>query len=275
MQPEPAAVLGVDAAWTDHQPSGVALLQRHGANWRCARIAPSYACFCNDHEWSDPPGGAPADVRAVLDACLTNSDLAVPAVVAIDMPLSRISIKGRRPADAAVSKQFGHRKCAVHSPNSIRPGETGRKLQQGFLDEGYSLATQATSSLPALLEVYPHVALLGLTGRRERLPYKVGKTNTYWPGSSADQRQRLLIEEWEFILGKLSAHIDGINLPLPDPCRHSFDYLKRFEDAIDSLVCAWVATQFLERSAVALGDENAAIWIPSISMQFAKDPHGA
>jgi predicted RNase H-like nuclease len=148
-------------------------------------------------------------------------------------------------------------------------------LQRGFFNAGYFLATTVNCQLPALLEVYPHVALLGLTGCGERLPYKVGRSSSYWREQSAEQRKRRLIKEWQIILERLGAYIDDIYLPLPDPREHSFEYLKRFEDAIDGLVCAWMATQFLDKSAVALGDEEAAIWIPLTSMQFAKEAHVA
>ncbi|MCT0225626.1 hypothetical protein [Synechococcus sp. CS-1328] len=38
-------VLGLDAAWTAHQPSGVALVQEQGQRWHCLAVAPNYASF--------------------------------------------------------------------------------------------------------------------------------------------------------------------------------------------------------------------------------------
>ncbi len=58
----------------------------------------------------------------------------------------------------------------------------------------------------------------------------------------------------------LSQQIDGINLQLPEST--SGKSLKRFEDALDALVCAWVASRFVEGCAVAHGDSTAAIWVP-------------
>ena len=40
-----ALVLGIDAAWTAHNPSGVALVQRAEQGWRCLALAPSYDAF--------------------------------------------------------------------------------------------------------------------------------------------------------------------------------------------------------------------------------------
>ncbi len=268
------AVLGIDAAWTDRQPSGVALLRRDGSKWECLRVTPSYASFCEGVNWEERVSGGVADVPALLAVAQRVSGEA-PLVVAVDMPLANTVINARRTADNAVSRAFGHCKCAVHSPTPARPGNTGRNLHAGFAGANYSLATQLGDSPPALLEVYPHVALLGLTGRDERLPYKVGKSNTYWCEISIDQRKRRLVKEWDLILKHLGREIKGINLPLPDSlCEHSLSSLKRYEDAIDALVCAWVATRYLDKTSVPLGDSSAAIWIPLTSMRFAKATHG-
>ena len=47
-QPDPIngpCVLGIDAAWTAHQPSGIALLQNTATGWSCMAVAPSYEAF--------------------------------------------------------------------------------------------------------------------------------------------------------------------------------------------------------------------------------------
>jgi hypothetical protein len=99
----------------------------------------------------------------------------------------------------------------------------------------------------------------------ERLPYKVSKNGSYWgKGLPVTERKRRLVEQWTSILGRLSQVIDGIEVPLPkDPEQFTFQHLKRYEDAIDGLVCAWMATRFLAGDAVPLGDDDGAIWIPS------------
>jgi predicted RNase H-like nuclease len=43
-----------------------------------------------------------------------------------------------------------------------------------------------------------------------------------------------------------------------------FVALRRFEDAIDALVCAWMAAEFWSGRARAVGDANAPIWIPHL-----------
>ena len=37
--------------------------------------------------------------------------------------------------------------------------------------------------------------------------------------------------------------------------------LKRYEDTLDALVCAWVGMQFANGLAIPYGDESAAIWV--------------
>jgi len=99
----------------------------------------------------------------------------------------------------------------------------------------------------------------------ERLPYKVRKNGSYWvKGLPAIERKRRLLEQWTAILDRLQQNIDGIEIPLPkDHEQFTFQHLKRYEDAIDGLVCAWMATRYFAGEAVPLGDETGAIWVPS------------
>lgn len=261
----PIAVLGIDAAWTEKEPSGVALWVKQDERWRCLRVAPSYESFCNhSFSWNDHICGGKPDVRKLLSVCasLTGSDCI--AVVAVDMPLSTQPIIGRRVADDSVSKQFGSRKCAVHSPSVVRPGKVGEALYQDFINAKYQLAVRGSIPLPlALLEVYPHVALLSLMQANERLKYKVSKSSHFWD-CSIEERKRLLVNQWGDIIQRLQQDVDGIEIQLPAaPEQLSLQHLKRYEDAIDGLVCAWMATRYLAKESIPLGDEEAAIWIPT------------
>ncbi|MHB1403543.1 MAG: DUF429 domain-containing protein [Thiobacillus sp.] len=260
----PVAVLGIDAAWTEKEPSGVALLAKEGERWRCMRVAPSYLAFCGAFSWEDPVRGGKADVLSLLATCSSLTGRDGLSVVAVDMPLSTRPIQSRRAADNLVSRQFGARKCSVHSPNIERPGEVGAQLYEAFVKAGFHLAVDDKCAKPALLEVYPHVALLKLMRATERLPYKVSKNRSYWgKGLPATERKRRLVEQWIAILGRLQHEIDGIEIPFPkDPEQLTFQGLKRYEDAIDGLVCAWMATRYLIGEAVPLGDDAGAIWVP-------------
>ena len=53
-------------------------------------------------------------------------------------------ITGSRAADAAVSRAYGSRGAAVHSPSSERPGAISDQLTRDFAAAGFPLATGAT-----------------------------------------------------------------------------------------------------------------------------------
>ena len=83
-------VLGIDAAWTAHEPSGVALLAREGAGWRLVAAESSYDRFQARAEGSEllPPAGSKPCAADLLAACASLTGQA-PALIAVDMPLSR------------------------------------------------------------------------------------------------------------------------------------------------------------------------------------------
>ena len=177
-------VLGIDAAWTAHQPSGISLLQRTTSGWSCLAIAPSYEAFitqASGQGW-DPEQkatGSRPDPAALLQASkqLAGAEL---SCVSVDMPLATSPITGRRAADTAISSRFGPKGCAVHSPSAERPGAIADQLRADFAALGYPLHTNGNEhSAPALIECYPHVALLALLKRDYRVPYKVSRSGKY------------------------------------------------------------------------------------------------
>jgi predicted RNase H-like nuclease len=262
------AILGIDAAWTPTAGSGVALAVEEGDRWRCAGLAPTFAEFEALAEGRDVRWEARVAPVGALDAArlvAASRELAPGmelSAVAVDMPLSRRPITGRRPCDDAVSRQFGGRGCGTHTPSAKRPGPMAAVLRDGFGAMGIPLHTSegAGPVAPALLEVYPHTALLALTGEAFRVEYKTSKTRTYWPGQSLEARQQRLNKVWLKVLSKLEAHLEtGLVLPGPKP----FARLKRYEDALDALVCAWVGMEYLAGRSRALGDADAAIWTPT------------
>jgi len=266
----PRAVLGIDAAWTARQPSGVALVVEQGARWRCAGLAPSYDAFLaladgRGVDWDGPPPrGSLPDAAALLAAAARLAPGAEVAVIAADLPLAHTPIVRRRAADDAVSRAFGARGCGVHSPSSERPGPLADRLREALAALGYPLATAPGPAQRAVLEVYPHTALLALLGLDYRLPYKLSRARRYWPEETPVARRGLLLVAWDRVLRALQAELDGIALPLPtgrDEAQAAAR-LKRFEDALDALLCAWVGVAYLAGQAEPYGDADAAIWCP-------------
>ncbi len=246
-------VLGIDAAWTERNPSGLAVAVRNADGWTLSGVFGSYAAFTGQT--------AQAQGALLIPAAIAIAG-APPDLVAVDMPLSLQPIEGRREADNAVSRTFGGRKCGTHSPGKDRPGAIGRQLQADLAAAGYLLATDVVVP-PCTIEVYPHPALLALTGARERLPYKAQKTGNYWPGASPTERRAQLMDVWSTLVLSLEERIGGVAkaLPLPGPASRGAE-LKSFEDKLDAVVCAWVGIETLEGRTTAYGDKDAAIWIP-------------
>lgn len=114
---------------------------------------------------------------------------------------------------------------------------------------------------PWFIEIYPHPALLALLRAAYRIPYKVQKSSRYWPGQPPRQRVDLLLHEFVRIDQALRKEIDGIPSIVPSGVA-SLSSLKRFEDALDALVCGWIGIQFTRDRARPYGDDTAAVWVP-------------
>ncbi len=259
------AVLGIDAAWTEHNASGVALVRANYERWECLAVSPSFADFILSADSTEPVVKTGSELDLVVKAAVALLHGERPNVVAVDMPMSHDPITSRRVADHQVSCAFGIAGCSTHSPNVTRPGAVGKRLTQSLVDGGYSLRTIAPSdgNTSVLIEVYPHPALLRLCHADYRLPYKVSRVRKYWPGISPPERRKNLLIQFQRIIDALSRTIDHISHLLPEPEQvKSTDGLKAFEDMLDALVCAWVGIRYLQGDTEPYGDDSAAIWIP-------------
>jgi predicted RNase H-like nuclease len=261
------AVIGIDAAWTHHQPSGVALCVEGSRGWSCTTLAPSYSDFLGcaegrtvDWERRAIEGGVP-DAARILAAARKLAPGATIEIVAVDLPLACSPILGRRECDRMISRTYGARHCSTHSPSPSRPGRISTMMRDGFGAARFLLATTLPLTLPCILEVYPHTALLALMGADKRVPYKISKSGKYWPGTSAPARRGRLVEEWNRILSRLRNEM-AVGFAIPHAFA-SFATMKRYEDALDAVICAWVAIRCLEGKADPFGDDDAAIWCPA------------
>jgi predicted RNase H-like nuclease len=264
-------ILAIDTAWTATEPSGIALLASNADTWECLCVAPNYDSFyrCADGsriDWTNGKfRGSKIDVPQLLRAAVTIARQDVD-LVAIDMPIATVPFSTRRVADAAISTAFGGAGCSAHSPTAVRPGALGAELTKQFRDAGFVLlgTDSEVRTTRAMIEAYPHPALLSLLGAAYRIPYKVGKSTRYWPWQTVRERIGSLLNQFTLIECALAAQIGGIRVPLPAADRvFSLTELKRYEDALDALVCGWVAIQFTAGNAVAYGDATAAVWVPN------------
>ncbi len=263
------AVLGIDAAWTATEPSGVALAAEEPSGWRLVAVEAGYDHFVARAAGADlglgrprlgRPRGAIAQAAQLVDAASRLAGRA-PDCIAIDMPVGPRPITRRRCCDDEISKAYGGRKAAVHSPTKDRPGSISDALSASFAAIGFPVRVKAPAQ--GLIEVYPHAALIEFMGEEERLPYKAAKTTTYWSGHPLQERQQKLRAVWARIIQALETRIAGIAAALPVPAPGDVGWrLKAFEDKLDAVVCAAVAIAALNGDAVAHGDEEGAIWVP-------------
>ncbi|MBV8575358.1 MAG: DUF429 domain-containing protein, partial [Acetobacteraceae bacterium] len=243
-------VLGIDAAWTERGSSGLALLRVERGSRAVLAVAPSYVGFIGlaahaAPDWRTPPAGIP-EISELLQAAAMLGGEPVD-VVAIDMPISRRAVVGRRPSDQAVSRSFGAYGAAVHSPSAHRPDGAVTRMARGFEAAGFPIATM-TPLAPALIEVFPLAALVQLLCIRRRPEYKVAKISRYrWPGPLAERLEQLLAN-WRLIVGHLEREVGFVGFDIPQSAT-SAARLKPYEDALDAIVCAWVGACYLEGTA--------------------------
>ena len=182
------------------------------------------------------------------------------------MPVATTPITSRRAADTAISSRFGPRGCAVHSPSAERPGAIADQLRADFAALGYSLHTNdREQTTPALIECYPHVALLALLKRDYRVPYKMSRSGQYWKAEKLTRSERIkrLLEQFRAIKAGLDLHISGIPEFIPKPSEvTTLTSLKPVEDMLDGLICAWIGIEHIEGRTIGLGNHTAAIWVP-------------
>jgi predicted RNase H-like nuclease len=262
-------ILGIDAAWTPHGSSGVALLEATEIETRLVACAPSYAAFLTRAEkaidptrgWLSTSGGA-LNARELLRAAETLGKAPVD-IVTIDMPVSRVPFEGRRGADNAVSKAFGSAGASTHSPSRYRPGKYGESIARQFADAGYTLATEPWSqSSKCLIEAYPLAALVRIMRLEKRPCYKANRRYKCWSKLSRPERIQKILEEWSAIASALD--IEGMR-EWPRPASGTISHLSRlkpFEDAWDAIVCGKVGACYARRDAEPFGDHSAATWIP-------------
>ncbi|WP_313555846.1 DUF429 domain-containing protein [Agrobacterium cavarae] len=259
------AILGIDAAWTVKEPSGIAVVAKRLGRWRLLALAPSYTAFLDEtlsSQASVRHRGTQVEAAHLLERARAIAACDVD-LVAIDMPLSEDLITTRRACDNLVSSAYGARHCATHTPSAIRPGKISDDIRLGFSRQGYNLLRDRIET-PGLMEVYPHPARVELSRSDRRLPYKAAKVAKYWPDDTPAVRRDSLIGVWHRIVRLLDAEIDGVHAKMTVPGRDAKGWeLKGFEDMLDAVVCAWVGIEALEGRAICYGDNRSAIWIPA------------
>ena len=242
--------LGVDLAWKDGNPSGVALLGGRRFPLHLREI----------------PHTLPhhADVLGWIARHVAHHR----ASVGIDAPLLGLG-HGRRGGDNEISRAFGRFHASTHSPPRY-PGLAAftRALLADYALESFGPAWHPASRRPAIREVYPNalqVLLFGLD-RRPGLTIVTYKQRRFGPKRAwVEQGLRRFVD-------RCAQTIGGRYVVTGDPAwqalvaerpRTSMSgaTLKGIEDRWDALLCALgAALEFFEPGSMRFYPEGALAW---------------
>ena len=238
--------VGVDLAWGQRSPTGVAVLDGRG-KLRHIGVA-----------------GDDADLLAQLRPYIGGD-----CVVAIDAPLVVTNPVGNRPCEAALNRDFRRFDAGAHPANTglawFSDGGRGARLCS-VLD----LDLDPRSSAPRrAMEVYPHAASVALFGLEKTLKYKQ-KAGREFP-----QLQSELLRLMGFVESLRTARptldVSGSDWPelrrsVRDATRKA--QLRRAEDPVDAVLCAYIARFVSSRPAdvTIYGDvETGCIVTPTLT----------
>jgi len=218
--------VGLDLAWGQRKPTGVAAVDDGG------RLV--YAGAATDDK----------SIRAAL-APYTQGD----CLLAIDAPLIVNNATGQRPAEQQLNADFGRFQAGAHPSNTGKPEfadfPRGARIAR---DLGLDIDPQSTAPRRAI-EVYPHPATVALFRLGRTLKYKAK------PGRGLAQLRAELL--------RLMEHIES--LAQADPALRVADSehwtqlrslaekaerkseLRRVEDPVDAVMCAYVAMHAARR----------------------------
>lgn len=255
--------VGVDLAWGDRNPTGLAVLDEQG---HLVMVTTAKS----DEEITD------ALAPYVAKQCL----------VAIDAPLIVTNPTGNRPAEAQLNRDFGRFDAGAHPANTGKPEfrEQPRAARVAAL-LGLDINPRSRRRRRAI-EVYPHPATVAL--------FRLGRTLKYKnrPGRDLEQLRRELLVLLGLLEGLASADppllVDGDQ---GDPSRpRSWRTLRTIvetagrkselrvvEDQVDAVVCAYVAlfaTRRPERTTTYGDLTTGYIVTPTLPPDLAPTPRG-
>lgn len=208
--------VGVDLAWGQRSPTGVAVLDAAGT-------------LCHVSVAGDDD-----DVLSQLGPYLAGD-----CVVAIDAPLLVTNPSGNRPCEAALNRDFRRFDAGTHPANTglawFADGGRGARLCAAL---GLDLDPRSAATRKAL-EVYPHAASVVLFGLDKTLKYKQ-KQGRDFPGLRSE-----LLRLMDFIEGLADLTVTAskdwraLRTAVDEATRKS--QLRRAEDPVDAVLCAHIA----------------------------------
>ncbi|MCK0172567.1 bifunctional ribonuclease/(p)ppGpp synthase [Mycolicibacterium sp. F2034L] len=216
--------VGIDLAWGSKKPTGVAVIDDAGTLVHLS---------------------ARTDDDSILAAI--EPFVAEDCVVGIDAPLIVVNDAGNRPCEAALNRDFRKFEAGAHPSNRRKP-EFADGTRGGRLATALGLDLDPHARVPRrALEVYPHAATIALFRLGRTLKYKAK------PGRTVDRLRSELLRLMVLIEGLedspefsdvplFAARNDGwrrLRRDVEAATRKS--ELRRAEDQVDAVLCAYVA----------------------------------
>lgn len=212
--------VGIDLAWAGRNPTGIAVVDDGGTL--------AGACAVRDD----------ADVLAAVRPYVEDDCL-----VGFDAPLVVTNPTGQRPAESALNRDFRRFEAGAHPANTGKPefahGPRAARLAHALdLDlDPYSASGRRA------IEVYPHAATVALFRLPRTLKYKAK------PGRDVGQLKSELLRLMdclEALAGapaslQVGCHTDWSALRTQVSAARHKSELRRAEDPVDAVVCAYVA----------------------------------
>lgn len=231
-------ILGLDLAWGDRNPDGVALLEVDDTS---ARLVDSRRVQGDE---------------ALLGWIGQSAPRSEPALLLIDAPVVCPNATGSRPVDRESHRVFGRQHAGCHPSNQRLCGRPLRLVTR-LKALGIGIGWETGDPGRQMVEVYPHAALVRFFGLDQILKYKRG------PVASRRQefrRLQTLIAEHRPVLfpGLESGSLLEELLVLP--------WTKDAEDRLDAVVCGLIGLHHVShhgRGSEVLGDlETGFILVP-------------
>lgn len=242
--------VGIDLAWAGRQPTGLAALDEQG------RLLDMTAVRGDDE--IDSWLGGQADG---------------PCLVAVDAPVIVRNPGGQRPCERLVSRYFGAYAAGAHPTNTTRPYfADGTRAEH--LARRHRLDVDPSSRRHRrAIEVYPHPAIVMLFGLSRTLPYK-NKTGRDLETLRAAQLRLLSLLE------RLRTASPALVLDHPAWRAAAASVgeagtkatLRRTEDQVDAVVCAYVALVADTRPerVRVLGDTESGYIVTPVTKDMAQ-----
>lgn len=218
--------VGVDLAWGDRSPTGVAAVDESGVLRHVGAA------------------GDDDDILAQLEPFVTGA-----CVVAVDAPLVVVNPSGNRPCEAALNRDFRRFDAGAHPANTglawFADGGRGARLCRAL---GLDLDLRSPARRRAF-EVYPHAASVALFGLAKTLKYKQK------PGRDVTTLRSELMRLMGFLedLRTANPSLDVASCrrwsELSDAVEQATrkSQLRRAEDPVDAVMCAYIARYVHER----------------------------